>query len=213
MGTVVIQSTPSAPGASMADPFSALKRNDSLTSTNLGGKFALPAEFDTTKLAAGFYQEGQEALSMEADQPVVGAPFMSEGWKPWKYPPERASGKYDEKTKEPLMEKHPLAGQPHKVHGTKAGENFVLMCRPLEVQAQVNHVYGILSIEQMTREQRGETLSVPEAANDPGMLTDARLKQEIGAEQEIEQAQGRSTAVHMSVPQGRIERSHQRVGR
>lgn len=208
---IVIDSAPkgtAAPG-NIRDPYPLLKRNDSLQTTNLGGKYALPAEFESTKLAAGFYAEGQEALSMQQNQPVVGSAYIVEGWKVWKYPDEVITG-YDEKNK-PIMSKHPMAGQPHKVAGTKPGENFVLMFRSADVQYQVNHVYGMVSIETMSREQRGETLSGP-GANDPGMLTDLRLKREIGAEREIEEAQGRSTAVHGAAGD-RIERSNQKISR
>lgn len=201
------------PGAQGQDQFPLLYRDDSLVNANLGGKFALPSEFDANKLAAGFYGEGQEARSMEARQPVVGSPYRADGWTVWKYPPERETGKLD-KDRKPIMEKHPMAGQPHKVAGAKAGENFVLMCRPADVQAQVNHVYGLVSIGLMTREIRGESLADDAGGRDSGMLPDTRLKREIGAEREIEEATGRSTAVHTDLnPAGVIERQSQRVSR
>lgn len=186
------------PGGFTRDPnFPALKRSDALVGPNLGGKFALPAEFDTTKHASSLVLEGNEVLAMQVDQPVVGTPYVAEGWQVWKYP-----------------EGHPQVGQPHKVTGVKAGENYVLMFRPLEVQEQVNQAYGELSIQQMTAEVKGETLSVPGTEQDPGMLTEERLAREIGAEKDRDEAMGRSTAVH-GLPAGRrkIRQEPQRVSR
>lgn len=172
-------------GFTRDEAFPALKRSDALVGPNLGGKFALPAEFDSTNLASSLVLEGNEVLAMQVDQPVVGTPYTSEGWTVWNYP-----------------EGHPQAGQPHKVTGVKAGENYVLLCRPKEVQEQVNQAYGELSIKQMTAEVKGETLSVPEAGQDPGMLTEERLSREIGVERDRDDQMGRSTAVH-GLPAGR----------
>lgn len=211
---IIAEQTPSQrTQASREDRFHLLHRNDSLTNINLGGKFALPAEFDTDKWAAGIYGEGQEARSMEGRQPIVGSPYTADGWQVWKYPAERPTGKFNEKG-EPIMEKHPMAGQVHKIAGTKTGDNFVLMFRSKEIQEQVNHVYGLVSIDMMTREIRGESLADDAGGQDAGMITDTRLKREIGVEQEIEEAQGRSTAVHSHVTPGAvIERRSQRVSR
>jgi hypothetical protein len=195
------------------DPFHLLQKQEGMTNLNLGGKFALPAEFDTNKHAGGFYAEGQEALAMQARQPITGSPYTADGWVIWRYPAERDTGRFNEKN-EPIMEKHPMAGQPHKVAGMKPNENFVLMFRPRELQDQINHVYGLVSIDLMTAEIKGESLAADAGGDDPGMIPDTRLKREIGAEREIEELQGRSTAVHSHVTPGAvIERRSQRVSR
>lgn len=177
------------------DPFPLLNRNNSLQAGNLGGKFALPVEFDSTKLASAFYGEGQEAESMRALQPLIGAPYQVMGWEIWRYPAEVPTGELDSKTKEPIMRKHPMGGNPHKVAGSKVGENFVLMFRPIEVQEQVNMVYGDVSLDMLTREATGETLTVAQAAGDPGMLTNTRLAREMGPDAEDAIAR-RSAAIH-----------------
>jgi len=183
--------------------FNLLRRDDSLIQTNLGGRFSLPREFETTKLASGFYLEGQEAHAMRSEQVLIGTALLAPGWEPWKYP------QYSDEAKKVA---HPLAGKLHKVAGTKEGENYILMCRPLEVQIQVNHAFGVASIERMTAEQRGETLTLgPDAAGDPGMLTDARLREEIGVERDNDELSGRSTAVHAQ-PAG-IGRQQRRISR
>lgn len=212
MPAILIESSPKGI-QSLSDPYPLLRRTSMGAAGNGIGKFSLPVEFDSHKFASAFYKEGQEALSMEAEQPLIGTSYTSQGWSVWRYPETLVpTGKLDDK-KQPILSKHVMAGQPHKVAGAAPGDNFVLMFRSAEVQEQVNHVYGTLSVEQMTREQTGETLSVEGAGNDPGMLTDQRLKREIGAEEEIERASGRNTSVHQHNPSRHIGQPQHRVSR
>lgn len=167
--------------------YSLLTRNNVNASSNLGGKFALPIEFDSSVLSGGFYAEGQEALAMESPQPILGTAYTAPGWSVWKYPDTVAG------TKQP----HTYAGKPHRVAGTKPGENFILMCRPLDVQQQVNSLYGELSTDMMVQEIRGETNLAQEG--DPGILINSRLEREIGKDREIEEdlSEGtRATVAH-----------------
>lgn len=177
-----------------------LNRNNINAASNLGGKFALPIEFDSTVLAGGFYAEGQEALAMESPQPMLGTPYTAPGWSVWKYP--------DTVTGSKPPQPHTYAGKPHRVAGTKAGENFILMCRPLDVQHQVNSVYGELSTDMMVSEIKGETNLAQ--GGDPGILINSRLNTEIGKDQEIEEnlSEGtRQTVAHS----GPVRRPEQRV--
>lgn len=139
----------------------------------VGGRYVVPAEFDTKKFASAFYPEGNEVSAMESDQPVVGTSLTAPGWKVWKYPQYVGDGKN--------KEEHPKAGKPHKVSSTSTdGKTLVLMFRPLAIQKQVNEAYGEVSRKLMINEIQGVTLQ-PAAATtdrgepDRGMLTNRRL--------------------------------------
>lgn len=93
------------------------------------------------------------------------------------------------------------------------------MCRPATVQAQVNEVFGLLSIEQMAAEARGETIGgQPTDQQDPGMLSTTRLgrayvEHEIEADREAEARMGRSSVVQTSLQSGGISKPAVRVSR
>lgn len=195
-------------------------RPDLATGANLGGRFAVPLEFDQSRNASAFYPEGNESFARQQDEIIQGTSLIAEGWKVWKYPecssiPElddEGNQKKDE-TGRKIFCKHPNAGRPHKVPPLdRDGVVYVLHYRSLEVQNQVNQVYGDLSREAMVNEIRGETIGGT-APDDPGMLSDQVLKREIGKEQEIEQLDGRSTVVHSAVEQsaGRVSRKKQKL--
>ena len=170
------------------EQFEHLKASRAAGVGDLGGRFRLPQEFDSTKFAAAFYQEGQEALAMEADQQVTGTRYTATGWTVWKYPKHRMVG--EEK------EAHPMAGQPHKVAGTaKDTQGFVLMYRPLEVQNEVNAAYAEASREMLEMEIKGETTQLSDAERE-SILTEANLKREAGIEQDIEGFKPGEAVVH-----------------
>lgn len=170
---------------------------------NLGGKFALPPEFESHRYASAFVLEGQEVLARQAPQPVLGTELISDGWTVWKYPGKLEKTEEGKKSKKnrgvPELKagsEHPLAGQPHKVVGDKLGENYVLMFRPIEIQRQVNLAYGETSRLATVAEVRGETLQP--LVNTPGMLTSKQLTREerdLEAEREFEEHGGGRTAV------------------
>jgi hypothetical protein len=188
------------PGTKGRPNFGALNRRGGVNGAPIGGKFILPVEFDSVKFASAFYTEGAEARSMQTEQPVVGTAYFAEGWKVWKFPKEIPEGFPNE------GDPHPNAGEPHKVvsASSKSKEAFVLMYRPKEVQEQVNQCYGLLSLEQMTAEVKGETLSVEEANGDKGMLTADRLDKAYREPDAIEENAevGKDTAINQFEPEG-----------
>lgn len=172
---------------------------------NYGGRFALPAEFDTAKFAAGFYQKGQQVLAMQQQQVVVGTAYTAAGWQVWKYPGVAETNESSSKKKKKSKGVDDItgenkAGRPHEVTSTgKDGATFVLMFRPIELQEQVNRAYGDLSLDQMVNEIRGDTLN-PDAAGAGGMLTHKDLRQagdrDVEADREFEEhGAGQSAAV------------------
>lgn len=195
MGNVKINSRP----AKRFQPHNLKARTD--FTNNLGGKFALPAEFDSEQYAAGWYREGQEANSMMQDQPVQGTAYTSEGWRVWMFPkemPDPSGGL--EVDESPKMVKHHSADQPHKVAGSgKDDGTYVLMYRSADVQDDVNRIYGQQSIDQMVQEVHGETVG-GQAQTDSGMLTERILQRHIGIDQEVEALDGHSSAVHGGIP-------------
>lgn len=157
-------------------PFSLLKSGSVRDGMNQGGSFKLPANFDQGGLAAGFYLES-EVPSMQADQTLHGTKFSAPGWAVWKEPDFLLG------TKTP----NPDKGKKKTVTTRdKVPEVYVLMCRPMDVQQQVNEVYGMLSRERMDNEI---ATSAAFTSQDTGMLSDERLKSEIGAEAEAESIQ------------------------
>lgn len=211
---VIVDQRPGEATSDANNPYPNLRRSPSLQIDNQGGKFALPPEFDRTKWASAYYLEGNESLAMQQPQVLQGTDLIADGWAVWKYPEERIISVPDEESggmKEDI-EKHPSAGQPHRVHGLKPGEVWLLHCRPLEVQDDVNRVYGEQSREQMIREIQGDTFTQDEGMSPSGMLTNRMLKAEIGAEAEIEQMRKDSAAVIQTPAQPRGKKS-QRVSR
>lgn len=137
----------------------------------VGGRFSLPAEFDIKKFASAFYEEGNEQVSMEAEQRVLGTPYMAAGWQIWKYPA------FINGTKT----KHPKAGKPHRVSSNVHDKpDYVLMFRCAEVQKAVSKEYGELSRRNMVQEISGNHVSA--GGDDPGMLSEKRLQAKIGEE-------------------------------
>jgi hypothetical protein len=216
MGVIVVEPTSLRRAVSslgpVRDPFSLLNRNDGLIgNSNLGGRYALPVEFDSNKYASAFYAEGNEAHAMQRDQPILGTALTAPGWKIWTYPARRRTGELDEKGKlklnsknEPLSEDHPSAGEPHKVHSMEAkGQTLILMYRSLEVQQQVNEAYAQLSREITDAELSGETSAVLDPDDPNGILTAAQLASDASARAEIkrDEAEERSYQKHGPVAQ------------
>lgn len=125
------------------------------------GMFTLPPEFDQQLNVAEWVEEGMVEMKKQR-QHLVQTGYTADGWELFK-----------------------KAGKPHFVSLSK-GRKFYLMFRPRKLQEQVNAAYGNVSKELLRREIRGETLTVPTPAGgiaqvqDPGMLTEARLKSEVG---------------------------------
>jgi hypothetical protein len=121
------------------------------------GMFTLPPEFDQQLHAAEWVDEGQVEMKKQRQHlPQTG--LTADGWELFK-----------------------KAGKPVCVSLSK-GRKFYLMFRPRAVQDQVNAAYGNVSKELLRREVRGESLTSPDGrqVQDPGMLTEDRLKSEIG---------------------------------
>lgn len=127
------------------------------------GMFTLPPEFDQQLHVAEWVDEGMVEMKKQRQHlPQTG--LTADGWEIWKKNPQ---------------------SKPTIVSLSK-GRKFVLMFRPRKLQEQVNAAYGNVSKELLRREVRGETLTsvgpdgVARHVQDPGMLTEARLKDEIG---------------------------------
>lgn len=131
-----------------------LSREQAITDSGL---FNLPPTFDTKRWAAQWTEE-RSVEAMKMRQPILGAGASADGWEVWK--PEGAKG------------------QPIKVTSVN-GRTYVLMCRPRHVQDQVNALYGNLSKKFINKEIKGETVA-GDINQDPGMLTEERLKQQGG---------------------------------
>jgi hypothetical protein len=123
------------------------------------GMFNLPPDFDTTRYAAEWVLE-QNVEFKKQRQVLPGTGMTADGWEVWK--PEGRKN-------------------PYTVSGS-GNKKFVLMCRPAEIQRQVNAVLGNVSKKLINRELRGETIAA-DAPADPGMLTDQRLSAVAGHSQ------------------------------
>ncbi len=212
--SIVIDQRPGEATSDANNPYPNLRRSPDRLTDNQGGKFALPPEFDRTKWASAFYLDGNESLAMAQDQQLQGTDLIAEGWQVWKYPEERIVSVPDEEsgTMKEDIEKHPSAGMPHRVVGLKPGEVWLLHCRPLEVQIDVNRVYAELSREQMIREIEGDVLTQDESMSPSGMLTNKMLKAELGHDAEIEAMRKDSAIIEKTPVQTKGKRS-QRVSR
>lgn len=131
-----------------------LKREQAVTDA---GIFNLPPAFDQKKWASQWTEEVQVA-TMQLRQPIVGAGATADGWEIWK--PEGSKG----------------AAVKVKASNNKT---YVLMCRPRVIQDQVNAIYGNISKKFMNKEISGQTVA-GEVQQDPGMLTEERLKSQGG---------------------------------
>lgn len=197
MPTIQLLSTPrefgeaSIPqGPQFGKKFSLLRERGAMENTSIGGRFSLPKEFDSQRFASSFHAEGNEAQAMTTPQPVMGTKYEAEGWEIWKYP----VGSNQE-------------GKPHRVPSLdKGGQTYVLMCRSIEVQAQVNEAYGQLSRANMVAEARGETVGGddPNSEENRGMLSTKQLDKVEGAileaDREFEERMGKETVVHSTLP-------------
>lgn len=159
------------------DPLSLLRREAHVVDGSGAGALSTPAEFDNARFAAAWYKEGSEVLQAQGRQFLTGTNYSAEGWAVWKFPNEIEVPSEKEGEK-PKKEKHPMAGQPHKVPLT--GGIYMLMFRPAEVQHAVNVAYGRVSRDRIKRELQGESVAGSARAN--GMLTDRELTRVMGAE-------------------------------
>lgn len=120
------------------------------------GIFNLPPKFDQKKLAAEWVEESSVPMK-EQRQSLPGANATADGWTVW-----RAEAN----------------SEPTKVR-VSGGRTFVLMCRDAELQKQVNAIFGNVSKKILAREIKGETVQ-GERLQDPGILTEDRLRGELG---------------------------------
>jgi hypothetical protein len=124
------------------------------------GLFSLPPEFDTKKFAAEWVESGQVQMKQQR-QTIQQAGVTADGWEIWR------KNKDDKAT---------------EVH-TSGSKKFILMCRSRIVQDQVNAIYGNVSKQVLAREIKGETVTgVGGQVQDPGILTEDRLKNVLGGE-------------------------------
>lgn len=125
--------------------FKHLQSTDGVQGANSqGGKFRLPAEFNSGKFASGFFEEGVEVDSKKQPEIILGTKFTAPGWTVWTYPENDKSGK-----------KHPLAGQTHRIADT-AGK-FVLMYRLKDLQQEINEAYASVGNTYIQDQVEGNT--------------------------------------------------------
>lgn len=243
MPTINIAPTEYDPGTTEFDPtrqkssvgkgFSMLRAAANSNFQSAGGRFSVPSEFDAAQFAAAFHPEGNEAAAMRMPQPVVGTGWEADGWEIWKYPSHTNQQKVDEDgdpiytkvgkdDKVPAYVEHPNAGEPHRVPSLeKGGVTYVLMFRPIEVQNQVNEAYGLLSMDNMAAEARGETIAGhdPNDKESQSMLSTKQLNRVEGAiieaDRDYEERLGRSTVVQSSIPSntGRLTKPPKKLSR
>lgn len=144
------------------------------------GMFTLPPEFDQKLYSAEWVDEGMVEMKKQRQHLPQTGGLTADGWEPFK-----------------------KAGKPVFVTISK-GRKFFLMFRPKALQDQVNAAYGNVSKELLRREIRGETLTVPTPAGtlaqvqDPGMLTEARLKSEMGGMSETSEGDTQPNKVQVA---------------
>lgn len=117
------------------------------------GIFTLPAEFDSKRFAAHWVKKGQAVNVASQREHLLGTQFTADGWTIWK---------------------KPGGGNTPTVVPTSTGD-YILMCRPKEVQDQVNKIYGNVSIQRLLSEKQTSA----QAAQQPGasgMLSDEQLR-------------------------------------
>lgn len=115
------------------------------------GMFNLPPAFDVRKHAAEWVLEDQVPFKQQR-QVLQGTGMSADGWAVWKA----------ESRDKPTV----VIGSGNK--------RFVLMCRPREIQNQVNAAFGNVSKKAINREVKGESVA-GEARQDPGILTEKQL--------------------------------------
>jgi hypothetical protein len=122
------------------------------------GIFTLPADFDTKKFASKWVKRGAAADAVIGQREhIVGTNFTADPWEVWR------DGK-------------------NKPHSNKAKDGeYVLLCRPRQIQDEVNAIYGNVGKQRQLAEKRGETAGGVQVL-DPGFLGDDRLSKVIGSE-------------------------------
>lgn len=117
------------------------------------GQFSLPEEFDRKNFAASWKKKGPEVNAATQREHLQGTRLTADGWVVWK---------------------NPETKKPHSAF-VKDGE-YILMCRPREIQDQVNAIYGNVGKKYLMAEKRGETVG-GKLVTDSGILSDERLSQ------------------------------------
>lgn len=123
------------------------------------GLFSLPPGFDTKRFAAKWVKSGNAVKAAQEREHILGTRMTADGWGIWK-----SDG---------------AAGKPYSVNA--ASGEYILLCRPREIQEATNAIYGNVGKERMLQEKRGETTGgVP--VTEPGILGDEQLARVIGRE-------------------------------
>lgn len=131
------------------------------------GMFNLPPEFDTKLLAAEWVEERNVNYKTQR-QTLLGTNKTADGWALWR------------------------EGPKEKPITVTTGKNvkYFLMCRPREVQDQVNAIFGNVSKININKELEGQTIEGKSVATvDPGMLGEERIKNAMpGERSEVDQS-------------------------
>lgn len=126
------------------------------------GIFNLPPDFDQNKYAAEWVEEGQVGMKQQR-QTLAQTGLSADGWQIWR-----------KETKD----------KPTTTHGS-GNKKFILMCRPKEIQRQVNAAFGNVSKRLLNSEVAGKTNAAVSATppnshapaggmqmQDPGMISE-----------------------------------------
>lgn len=130
------------------------------------GMFNLPHQFDSTKYASRWQEEGNPTEMDRQPEYIKGTPFVAEGWEIWKYPPDAGL----------------KANSPATVILPK--KKYVLLFRPRSVQDGVNALYGNVSKRHLVQEHSGQTIGMQPVA-DTGMLAPAAIDRHSGGLKEF----------------------------
>lgn len=128
-----------------------------------GGMFQLPPKFDRTRYSAQWEEEGPKAEALLQPQHLMGLNLVADGWAIWK---------------------DPETGQDRRVT-SGSGKKYILLCRPAEIQDEINALYGDKSKADIYKAQTGEVIPNEGGSGAPhGMLTSDMLKGVDGHDEE-----------------------------
>lgn len=148
--------------------------------TSMRGHLSLPPEFDCNKWVGAWVKDGPEVVKQQQDEIIPQVRAKAQGWAVW-YPEAPMPLAFDA-TEEDKSARLKLLKNRVSYSRTLTSGKYILMCRPKTLQQAVAKIYGQISQQQVDREAKGESISVP--GGDAGLLTDKQLNQARVAEVE-----------------------------
>lgn len=149
-------------------------RQTSEHAKSLSGALSLPVEFDRNKYAAKWVEKGFQTQQAMQEQ-HISATIIADGWIVWKH-------------KSQICQR------------ILSGKAYILMCRPKELQQQINAICGNLSREKVVREHSGQTSS-GQPLEDHGILSTQEL-QAVERDPESSESLSRALPLNQIKPLG-----------